>query len=173
MPSSSSSSSPPPTLHLLCGKIASGKSTLSAELGRAQRTIVIAEDTWLPALYADALSSLSDYARCAAALRGVIGPHVAEVLNAGISVVLDFPANTVETRLWMRSILAQTTAAHVLHVLDVPDAVCLARLRARNAQGDHPFAASDDQFAQVTKHFVAPTPDEGFNIVMHRGGSPA
>ncbi len=156
-----------PMLHLLCGKIASGKSTLTAQLGRLDGNIVVSEDDWLSALYSDQMSTISDYVRCASKLRGAMGPHVASLLNAGVSVVLDFPANTIKTRDWMRGILDQTNASHTLHVLDVSDEVCMARLRARNAQGDHPFAATDEQFRRVSKHFVAPSPDEGFNIVVH------
>lgn len=159
-----------PTLHLVCGKIASGKSTLTAGLGRAAGTVVIAEDAWLHALFADQMASVSDYVRCSAKLREAIGPHIAALLNVGVSVVLDFPANTVETRRWMRGILDRTDASHVLHVLDVPDEVCLARLRARNAGGDHPFAATEEQFRRIAAHFVPPSPDEGFTIVVHRDG---
>jgi len=159
--------SKPPTLNLLCGKIASGKSTLTAQLGNQDNTVVISEDEWLAALYADQMSSISDYVRCSSKLRKVMGDHVVSLLNAGVSVVLDFPANTVETRDWMQGILEQTKASHQLHVLDVPDEVCLARLQARNDQGDHAFAATEEQFGQLSKHFVAPSQDEGFNIVMH------
>lgn len=163
-------SSKSPTLHLLCGKIASGKSTLTARLGSLDATVVIAEDDWLNALYSDEMSSISDYVRCTSKLRQIMGPHVAALLNAGISVVLDFPANTVETRDWMRGILEQTNAAHQLHVLDVPDEVCMARLNARNAHGDHPFAVTEEQFRQISSHFRAPSPDEGFDIVLHEAG---
>ena len=158
----------PPTLHLLCGKIAAGKSTLSARLGKMDRTIVIAEDDWLAALYPDQISSLTEYARAAANLRAIIGPHVASLLGAGLSVVLDFPANTVANRAWMKEIFQQSQAAHKLHYLDTPDKICIARLRARNASGDHRFAATDEQFLQFAKHFVPPSADEGFDIVHHR-----
>ena len=156
-----------PTLHLLCGKIASGKSTLTAKLGSLDGTVVIAEDEWLSVLYSNEMSSISDYVYCASKLRTIMGPHVASLLNAGVSVVLDFPANTIKTRDWMRGILEQTNAAHKLHVLDVPDEVCMARLHARNVHGDHPFAATEEQFRQISKHFHAPSPVEGFNIVLH------
>lgn len=152
---------------MLCGKIAAGKSTLASQLARLENTVLIAEDDWLAALFSDELSSASDYVRCASKLRGIMGPHIASLLNAGVSVVLDFPANTVENRAWMRGILGATAAAHRLHVLDASDALCLARLRARNAGGDHPFAATEAQFRQFSKHFVAPTPEEGFDIVVH------
>lgn len=161
---------PSPILHMLCGKIAAGKSTLAASLASAPGTILIAEDDWLNALFADELVSLPDYVRCASKLRRIMAPHVGEVLNAGVSVVLDFPANTVEQRRWMRGILETTTAAHQLHLLDVPDEVCLTRLRDRNSQGDHPFAVTEAQFHQFSSHFAVPTPDEGFNVVRHDNG---
>lgn len=160
----------PPTLHMLCGKIASGKSTLAARLARAEGSVLVSEDDWLSALYADEMTSLKDYARCSRRLRRVMGPHVAALLNAGLSVVLDFAANTAETRGWMRGILDATGARHELHVIDVPDELCLARLRERNARADHPFAATEAQFAQFSSHHAPPMPEEGFNIVLH--GSP-
>lgn len=159
-----------PILHLLCGKIAAGKSTLAARLASTPGTVLIAEDDWLNALFADALVSLPDYARCSSKLRRIMAPHVTALLNAGASVILDFPANTVAQRAWMRGILERTTAAHQLHLLDAPDEICLTRLRRRNSQGDHPFAVTEAQFRQFSRHFVAPTRDEGFNIVRHDGG---
>jgi predicted kinase len=159
-----------PTLHMLCGKIAAGKSTLAARLASAPGTVLIAEDDWLNALFTDELISLRDYVRCSSKLRRILAPHVAAVLNAGVSVVLDFPANTVEQRSWMRGILKNTTASHQLHLLEAPDEVCLARLRARNSQGDHPFAVTEAQFHQFSSYFVAPSPDEGFTVVRQDEG---
>lgn len=58
-----------PTLHILCGKIAAGKSTLAAHLGQLPGTVLVAEDVWLDALFSDQLNSLSDYGRCSSKLR--------------------------------------------------------------------------------------------------------
>lgn len=156
-----------PMLHIICGKIGSGKSTLAAQLAAETRTVLIAEDAWLNALYAEELNTMSDYVRCSTRLRGIMGPHISGLLKAGLSVVLDYPANTVEQRNWMRSILADADAAHLLHLLDLPDDVCLAGLHARNAQGAHPFAVTDAQFHQFTKHFTRPSSGEGFDVVVH------
>ena len=68
----------------------------------------------------------------------------------GLSVVLDFPANTVANRHWMRGIFDRAGVAHRLHFLDVPDAVCKKRLRLRNAEGSHDFAASEADFEVIT-----------------------
>lgn len=156
-----------PALHMVCGKIGSGKSTLAAKLAASEGTVLISEDTWLSALFSSEMKTASDYVRCAAKLRAAMGPHVASLLNAGVSVVLDFPANTIENRNWMRGIIDATNAHHELHVLDVPDEICLARLHERNAQGDHPFSATEEQFRRFTKHYVEPSPEEGFNIIWH------
>ena len=157
-----------PTLHLLCGKIASGKSTLAAELAAAPGTVLISEDAWLAPLYGEEMLSVADYVRCAARLRAAMQPHLTALLQAGVSVVLDFPANTVENRAWMKTVIAQSGVAHRLHYLDTPDDLCKARLRARNAAGEHAFAATDAQFDLITRYFVAPCEEEGFQTVVWR-----
>ena len=156
-----------PTLHMLCGKIASGKSTLADHLTREDKAVRIAEDQWLNTLFLGEIETGADYLRCTGRLRETVAPHVIDLLNAGVSVVLDFAANTIQQRTWMHGILDRTIADHQLHVLDVPDEVCLTRLRARNASGDHPFSATEEQFHRFSKHFVLPTPQERFNIVLH------
>ena len=130
--------------------------------------MLVSEDEWLGALFADQMSSLTDYVRCAAKLRAAMEPHIVSLLKAGISVVLDFPANTITQRAWMRDLFQKANTAHVLHYLDVPEDVCLERLRLRNASGQHPFSVSEEQFRQLCKHFVPPTKEEGFEIVTHR-----
>ncbi|MCJ2092840.1 MULTISPECIES: AAA family ATPase [unclassified Methylobacterium] len=157
-----------PVLHLVCGKIAAGKSTLTAGLGAHPGTIVVAEDRWLARLYPDAQTGLADYVRHSARLRSVMGPHVVDLLRAGLSVVLDFPANTLASRAWMRTLFEEAGVAHRLHSLDVSDDVCKARLRARNASGTHDFTVTDAEFELFTQYFVAPTPEEGFNVILHR-----
>lgn len=160
-------SDPLPMLHLLCGKIASGKSTLAAQLSNAPRTVQISEDDWLKALFADQMSTGADYLHYSAKLQTIVAPHVGALLDAGVSVVLDFPANTVAQRRWMQQIVQDSGVAHQMHVLNPPDAVCLERLRTRNAEGAHAFTTTQAQFHRFAVHFIAPTEDEGFNIVWH------
>ena len=156
-----------PKLHLLCGKVAAGKSTLAAQLATADNTIMIAEDAWLAALFSEELQSPKDYLRCAKKLRSAMASHVVVLLNAGVSVVLDFQGNTVESRIWMRGLLDQTDADHQFHVLMPPDEICLARLRVRNESGQHPFTVTEEQYFQISAYFEPPTPDEGFNLIIH------
>jgi predicted kinase len=157
-----------PILHLVCGKIAAGKSTLTARLGAMPHTVLVSEDQWLARLYPGEQATLADYVRNATRLRRAIGPHLVALLRLGVSVVLDFPANTIASRAWMRSLFEEAGVAHQLHYLDVPDEICKARLHQRNARGAHEFMVSDEVFDLFTSHFVAPTPEEGFNLILHR-----
>ncbi|THB82178.1 ATP-binding protein [Pantoea allii] len=159
--------SSPATLHLLCGKMASGKSTLAAELGAAPGCVVISEDQWLAAIWQDEMQSVADYVRVAAKLRKAMTPHLVALLKAGVSVVLDFPANTRANRDWMRSVIEVSSADHRLHYLDVPDALCKSRLHTRNQGGEHAFTATDEQFTLITRYFEPPQEEESFNLVRH------
>lgn len=153
-----------PTLHLVCGKIAAGKSTLTNQLAREPNTVFISEDKLLAALYPGEIQSLTDYVRCTTKLRSAIQGVIEDILAAGSSVVLDFPANTLTTRSWMKTIIANTSAAHCLHFLDVSDEECKRRLRRRNEEATHPFQTSEAEFDLITQFFVPPADEEGFNI---------
>lgn len=155
-------------LYLICGKIAAGKSTFAKKLSEQSKTVLISEDFWLASLYPGQIKSLEDYARCSAQLRAAMAPHIAGLLQAGLSVVLDFPSNTLATRAWAREVIEQGAAAHELHYLDVPDELCKARLHARNAGGEHPFETTEAQFDLFSRYFVAPQESEGFHIIRHQ-----
>ncbi len=102
-------SAPPPTLYMLCGKISAGKSTLAAKLAAADKTVLIGEDEWLAPLFSEELHAPKDYVRSAAKLRVAMTPHILTLLNTGLSVVLDFQANTVESRTWMKALTLSFT----------------------------------------------------------------
>jgi predicted kinase len=156
-----------PTLYLLCGKIAAGKSTLARRLAARPATLLISEDHWTSNLFADDLKTIDDYGRYSARLRAAFGPHIVEILRQRLSIVLDFPANTVRNRNWMRSLINQSGAAHELHLLDAPDMICKQRLSDRNASGKHPFQVSGAEYDLFTSYFFPPEPGEGFNVIVH------
>jgi hypothetical protein len=108
-----------PTCIFSAERSALGNRRLHDALRRA-RDLLISEDHWTSSLFADELRTIEDYGRLSARLRAAMGPHVVDILKQGLSVVLDFPANTVRSRDWMRSLISQAGAAHELHLLDVP-----------------------------------------------------
>ncbi|MFL1492495.1 AAA family ATPase [Pseudomonas antarctica] len=157
-----------PTLHLLCGKIASGKSTLAKTLAAEHAAVVLSEDHWLAQLYPGEILSVADYLRCAQRVRGVLGPLVSNLLQSGVNVVLDFPANTLANRKWLLGLAQTAQVPHRLHYLELDDAACRARLHARNALGEHDFAATDAEFDLIPRHFCVPSEAEGLVIEVHR-----
>lgn len=155
-------------LYLLCGKIAAGKSTLARQLATRPNTLLISEDHWTSTLFGEDLKTIDDYSRLSERLRSAMGPHVITILKLGVSVVLDFPANVVSYRAWMRSLFTEAKVAHELHYLDTPDNVCRQRLIVRNAGGNHPFQVSETDYDLFSSYFEPPQPSEGFNTVVHR-----
>jgi predicted kinase len=157
----------PTTLYLICGKIGAGKSTLARQLATRPATLLITMDDWMSILFPTENRTIEDFTLLSARLRAVMGPHVIDILRQELSVVLDFPANTVRWRAWMRSLISEANVAHELHVLDIPDAICKERLRRRNNSGKHQYAVDEATYDQFMSYFVLPTADEGFNVVFH------
>lgn len=157
-----------PKLHFFCGLIASGKSTLSRRIAEETRAIRLVEDTWLDALWPGELNSLDDYRTRSGQLKSTLWPHVLDLLARDVTVVLDFPANNRAQRAAFRELISGGGQGdghdHVLHHLDTPEAVCRARLAARNAAGEHPFEPSLEDFELFAKHFQPPAADEGFSV---------
>jgi predicted kinase len=158
---------PSTTLYLLCGKIAAGKSTLARRLASRPRTLLIGMDHWMATLFPVENRTIEDFTRLSARLRDVMGPHVVGILRQDLSVVLDFPANTVKWRNWMRSLINEANVGHELHFVDVPDAICKERLRQRNTDGNHPYQVDEPTYDLFMSYFIPPTPDEDFNIIIH------
>ena len=155
------------TLHLVIGKIASGKSTLVSRLSQQEKTVAIGEDSWLSKLHGEEIESIADYVRLSTNLRTVLSPHIVSLLENGVSVVLDFQANTYEARAWMKELALQAGFESQFHFLDVPDKVCKERLKLRNEQGEHAFSASEEVYDRITSYFQTPDEKENLNIIHY------
>lgn len=155
------------TLFLVSGKIASGKSTLTKQLAHQNNALLICQDDWLSTLFPEEIRTLEDYVKYFGRLTDIMGKHVSAILKGGTSVVLDFPANTLKTRAWMKSIGDSANCRIEMHFLDVPDQICLQRLTARNKLGEHQYKTNEEEFHQFTSYFVAPGTAEGFEIILH------
>src|SRR5690606_34543834 len=89
------------------------------------------------------------------------------ILAAGTNVVMDFPANTIPQRDWSKSIFYEIQAPHELIYIDQSNQICLGQIAKRRTE--QPQRAATDTEARiklVTKYFVAPTSDEGFNTTV-------
>lgn len=70
----------------------------------------------------------------------------------------------------MRSLFEKAGAQHKLHHIQAPEDVCLSRLQQRNASGTHEYQVSETDFRIFNSFIVSPTPEEGFDIVVHHFG---
>ncbi|RDH80693.1 MAG: cell division protein ZipA [endosymbiont of Galathealinum brachiosum] len=158
-----------PKLHLMCGKMASGKSTLAVTLARDNNAILIIEDEWLTKLYPDEIHTINDYIKYSIRLQNVITPHVSLLLNQGISVVLDFPANTKKQRNWLLSLSKSTKVSHLLHYVVASDEKCKAQLKKRNKNNPDQIAfTSEEEFDTINQYFQPPYESEKLNIRRHQ-----
>jgi predicted kinase len=158
------------TLHFICGKAGSGKTTLARELGRTLPALVFCEDEWIDTLGFE-IGSLEDFRTASSKCRNLIRPLTIELLRLGVSVVFDFAGNTIRERQWVRAVFEVADADHVLHVIEASDAECLANIHRRNDEkppGVYWGHVGDETFHAVTAHFAPPQPEEGFRILPHR-----
>lgn len=155
----------PGTLTFFCGKMGAGKSTKSREIAQERTVVLLVEDEWLESLYPNQIASIEDYIRYANQLKPQLKKLVQSILVAGTDVVMDFPANTVSQRDWFKRIFSEIDAPHNLIYIDLPNEVCLQQIGKRRIE--HPERATTDtplMFEQVTKYFVEPDLEEGFNV---------
>ena len=157
------------TLIFFCGKMGSGKTTRSMGVVQERNAVILSEDEWLESLYPEQIFSLEDYIKYSSLLKPQMKKLVQSILVAGTDVVMDFPANTISQREWFKNIFSEIEAPHVLIFIDASNELCLSRIEKRRK--DQPERSATDtveMFEQVTKYFVAPSENEGFNITMER-----
>ena len=154
-------------MHLFAGKMAAGKSTLSKEIANERNTILISEDEWLEQLFEDEIKTFEDYIVYSSRLKPLIKEHVLSLLDEGISVVLDFPANTKKQRSWFLEII-DLGYPHQLHYVEASDELCLKQLAMRSEGLEDSAFTTEAMFHEVTRYFEPPSNDEKFDIKVYK-----
>lgn len=156
------------TIYIFCGKMASGKSTLATQIAQQNSLTLISEDALLGTLYQDQIVDVPTYVQFSGKVKLAIKPILVDLLRNGTSIVLDFPANTVDQRKWIKAIVVQADAHVEFHYLNCSDAICKAQLRKRIINEPERYATDTvDMFNAITKYFEPPSIDEGFEIINH------
>lgn len=154
-------------LTFFCGKMAAGKSTLSKRIAQEQNAVLLSEDEWLESLYPNKVKTLAHYIEFSNLLKPLVKKHVQLILSTGTNVVMDFPANTVSPRAWIKSIYTEINASHSLIYINVDNEKCLRNLEKRRAEQPKRMKTDTiEMFEQVTQYFVEPQTEEGFNITV-------
>ena len=149
--------------------MAAGKSTLAKKLAKKNNAILLIEDDWLSQLYAEEITDIPEYIKYSVRLQNILSGHIVSLLSHGVSVVLDFPANTKDQRNWFRAIYEKANASHTLYFVDVNDDICKRQLKERSKNRPKGSAfTSEAEFDAITKYFQAPSENEGFNIIRYQ-----
>src|SRR6516165_10860644 len=153
-------------LIFFCGKMAAGKSTLAKELADREKAVLLVQDDLLNALFPGEITDIHGFVKRSSRLKNVLAPHVCALLSKGISVVLDFPANTRAQRAWFGELIKRANVEHELHFVDTSDALCQTQLRDRSKglPAGTPWTSEAD-FEAINAYFQAPSEDEKFNVV--------
>lgn len=159
-------------LTLFTGKMGAGKSTLSVSVARKHNAVLIAEDEWLGSLYPNQILTLEDYVRFSTLLKPQVKKLVQAILQTGTDVVMDFPANTISQRAWLKSIFIEIGAPHALFYINASNERCLRHIEKRRLeQPERAKTDTKEMFEAVTQYFQAPESHEGFNVTTIDGNA--
>lgn len=159
--------SQPAVLYFLCGKMGAGKTTLAGSLALANAAILLSEDTLLRELYPNEIVDIGAYVSYSGRLKRALSDTICWLLRDGVSVVLDFPGNTLGQRTWFRELLVASQVDHELHFVDAPDHLCKSQLKERNLNESGDPLQDEATFEALAAYFVPPTLEEGFTVVRH------
>lgn len=154
-------------LTFFCGKMGAGKSTKSLLVAEERNAVLLSEDEWLESIFPNKVRSLESYLEYSSQLKPQIKQLVQSILNTGTDVVMDFPANTLSQRDWFRTIFSEIKAPHNLIYIKLSNEDCLKQIKKRRIeQPERAATDTPEVFEQITKYFVEPSPNEGFNVTL-------
>jgi predicted kinase len=151
----------------MAGRIASGKTTLAKKIASESNAILFSIDEWVGNIGRP--TNFEEYTRYFLPCRVLIGELARELLQKGVSVVLDFGGNTDNERTWAKSIYHELDCSRELYFLDVPADICANRLKKRNAKNPDKAIRKESlleaEKAGVKNYFIPPVPEDGFNVI--------
>ncbi|WP_340147090.1 AAA family ATPase [Halomonas sp. PA16-9] len=80
------------------------------EVSQERNAVLLSEDEWLASVYPDSIKTLEDYVKYAGRLKPQMKKLAQSILASGTNVVMDFPANTIPQRKWLRSVFSEIQA---------------------------------------------------------------
>jgi len=148
------------TLHLMVGLPCSGKTTLARQIEESCSALRLTPDEWQTRLFGYDVEEAEHNARHAL-IESMLWDIGARLLVLGVDVILDYGFWVKSEREDYRARAAQLGAGSEIHYLDVPGAVLLERLAARNADLSHGVEyIPEAKLKMWINHFQHPTPDE-------------
>lgn len=154
-------------LHLMCGLVAAGKTTLARQLAVDLPAVCLSRDEWMLRLYGGRYDD-PVYVERLGPCTDLLWDVAMDIVRAGSKVVLDWNFWSRTRRAEARTRADAVGADVVLHWLDVPLEEVARRARARNM--NRPPDAHEIDEAEVRRFasiFEPPSSDEPIAIELH------
>ncbi len=162
----STTAATPPTVHLLCGLNGAGKTTHARRLTEERRAVRFSLDEWMLRLHAELRYDAPGYGELAERCKALIWEVARQILALDHDVILDWNGWSRARRATWRDLAREAGYDVVLHYVQVPLDVAIARADARaaaNVAGAHRL--DPDAIRHLAALFEEPSGDEGMPIV--------
>lgn len=147
------------------GKMGSGKTTLAKKLSNTSDSIYLSEDDMLSTLYPNEIHDINDYKTYSIRIKPFVLTLVKQLIDSGLTVVMDFPANTLKQRAWFKNIINETGVQSSLIYVKASDELCIKHILKRRKEAPHRHRFDNEEmFYKISAYFEPPTEKEGFQI---------
>ena len=145
-------------MHLICGKICSGKSYYARELARRENAVILSCDDLMLGLYPPLLGDRHD--EVAAKAREYLHARALDILRTGTSVILDWGFWKKDDRQRVQQFYEEKGLKVHWHYMDTSDEVLLERIDLRNEQvlagRNRSYYVDEGLFRKMTFNFEKP-----------------
>jgi predicted kinase len=157
-----------PTIHLMCGLVAAGKTTVARGLAQQLPAVRLSRDEWMLRLYGGKYDDPL-YVERLGPCTELMWDVALAVVAAGSSVVLDWNFWSRQRRSDARRRADAAGAKLVLHWVDPPIDEVVQRARQRlTHQPTDAHEVTEDGVRHLAAIFEPPTEEEGIPVERHR-----
>ena len=150
------------TVHLLCGRPGSGKTTFARELEKTHRAVRYTYDEWMVQLYG---RSPEQFEALFNRVSSLIWRIATRNLALGTDVILDKGFWRNRDRENVRQAAAAIGAESKLYFLDAPIDVLRKRILTRSKSDEDALWVNDQAFTEFINRFEPPNDDEDFTLI--------